>query len=65
MATVTITINDAENNSVTLNGASDDDLSVPTPALIVASYIATHAEQIVAAADVWFGEQIRSQEAPE
>ena len=59
MTTVTITIEDASTGELTLEGrieghAAGGDLPAPSPALVVASYISAHAQQISEAALVWF-----------
>lgn len=63
MTTCIITINDAPGGELTMEGRIDGhvegaELPPPTPALVVASYIAAHAQQISEAAATWFHREI-------
>lgn len=64
MSTVTVTISDTDDHGVTLEGKIDDPNAInepPTAALIIGSYLAANAKQIVADAAVWFRQQVASQ----
>ena len=59
MTTCIITIKDTPKGELSLEGTIDgyvqgDPLPAPTAALIVASYLAAHAQQIAEAAGQWF-----------
>lgn len=63
MTTCSITITDAPGGELTLEGRIEGhvagaDLPPPTPALVVASYISAHAQQISEAAAVWFRREL-------
>lgn len=68
MSTVTVTISDTDDHGVTLEGKLDNAEAIneaPTAALIIGSYIAANAEQIVADAAAWFRQQVASQGQPQ
>lgn len=63
MTTCLITIKDAPGGELTMEGRIDGhaagaELPPPTPALVVASYIAAHAQQISEAAAAWFQREL-------
>lgn len=61
MNTVTITIKDNEANTLEMEGRVEDEAAFekpPTPALIVGSYLAAHAEKIAIDAMAWFKREI-------
>ena len=63
MTTCTITISDASTGELTMEGRIDGheagaELPPPTPALVVASYIFAHAQQISEAAAAWFQREL-------
>jgi hypothetical protein len=57
MTTITITITDSDDRTLSLEGAVDNPEAFnepPTPALIVGSYLAAHAEKVSKDALKWF-----------
>lgn len=65
MTTCLITIKDALGGELTMEGRIDGheagaELPPPTPALVVASYIAAHAQQISEAAAAWYHRDVTS-----
>lgn len=63
MTTCIIIIKDAPGGELTMEGRIDGhevggELPPPTPALVVASYIAAHAQQISEAAAAWFQREL-------
>lgn len=63
MTTCIITIKDAPGGEITMEGRLDgheagSELPAPTPALVIASYIAAHAQQVSEAAAAWFSREI-------
>ena len=53
MTTVTITVQDLEDDQLTVEAKVDGFDGVPTPALLLASYIGAHMEQLLEGARQW------------
>lgn len=61
MTVCTITISDAPDSSVNMNGVIDDPTAIdrpPTAALVIGSYIAANADRVCKDAVAWFQREI-------
>jgi hypothetical protein len=61
MTTVTVTIKDTESGELQLEGVLDNPNAIneaPTPALVVASYLAANCDEICRQAIRWFASEV-------
>lgn len=67
MNTITVTIKDLDDGTLSLEGRLERPEAInepPTPALVVASFLAAHSSDICDAAVEWFLRQIKEAEQP-